>query len=464
MKPVSRSACEPRRINARIGTPNLSIAVLTCSEVVGYAATPRSSFRHPCCISSTAAMDYFPANAGRNHLFVPGPTNIPEEITRAMMRNNEDHRSPAFPSLSREVIEDTKKLFKTTKGTTFVFPSTGTGGWESCLTNTLNPGDKVISFRIGQFSLLWCDMMQRLNFDVDIVDSEWGAGADLDALRAKIAADKGQTIRAVCIVHNETATGVTNNIPAVRQILDAYRHPAFLFVDGVSSIGALDFRFDEWGVDCALTGSQKALGMPTGIALVCAGPRALEAAKTCKSTRVFFDWADYLKFYKMGTYWPYTPSIQMLYGLKAAYQLLFAEGLENVFARHTRLATATRAAVAAWGKCVPGIKLCTQKPEWHSDTVTTIMVPPSVDSNKIIRIAWKKYNLSLGMGLNKIMGKAFRIGHLGNLNELQILAAISGAEMAMLEAGLNITLGSGVAAAQQVFMASTPWIPSRTNF
>eukprot|EP00271_Cylindrocystis_brebissonii_P022949 TRINITY_DN90_c0_g1_i1.p1 TRINITY_DN90_c0_g1~~TRINITY_DN90_c0_g1_i1.p1 ORF type:complete len:402 (-),score=77.52 TRINITY_DN90_c0_g1_i1:868-2073(-) len=400
-------------------------------------------------------MEYYPA-PGRNHLFVPGPTNIPEQVQRAFSRGNEDHRSPAFAKLSKSVIDDSKLLFGSKEGTVFLFPATGTGAWESALTNTLSPGDKILSFRMGQFSLLWVDQMQRLKFDVDVVDCDWGAGVELSVLKQKLAADRSHSIRAVCVVHNETATGVTNDIAGIRGVLDELSHPALLLIDGVSSIGAIEFKMDEWKVDVALTGSQKALSLPTGLGIVCARPKAIEASKTSKSTRVFFDWGDYLKHYKTGSYWPYTPSSQMLYALRASLDLLFEEGLQNVFKRHTRLAEGTRRAVEAWG-----LKLCTQKPQWKSDTVTTILVPSHINSNDVVKIAWKKYNLSLGLGLNKINGKAFRIGHLGQLNEVSLLGAIAGAELALREAGVPVKLGSGVAAAAAYFEGNTPLIASR---
>lgn len=393
---------------------------------------------------------------GRNHLFVPGPVNIPESVLRAMNRNNEDYRSPAIPAMTKILLEDVKKIFKTTTGTPFIFPTTGTGAWESALTNTLSPGDRIVSFSIGQFSLLWIDQQKRLKFDVDVIESEWGYGADLDALASKLAADTAHTIKAICIVHNETATGVTNNLNSVRKLLDHYMHPALILVDGVSSICALDFRMDEWGIDVALTGSQKALSLPTGLGIVCASPKAIEAAKTSKSLRVFFDWNDYLKFYKIGTYWPYTPSIQLLYGLRAALDLLFEEGLENVFARHRRLGKATRLAVEAWG-----LKNCTQKEEWVSDTVTAVMVPAYIDSAEVVRRAWQRYNLSLGLGLNKVAGKVFRIGHLGNLNDLQLLGCLSGVEMILKDIGYPIKFGTGVAAAASYLQNTIPMIPSR---
>ncbi|KAG6481119.1 hypothetical protein ZIOFF_053508 [Zingiber officinale] len=414
----------------------------------------------------------FVYGAGRNHLFVPGPVNIPEPVIRAMNRNNEDYRSPAVPALTKTLLEDVKKIFKTTTGTPFIIPTTGTGAWESALTNTLSPGDKIVTFLIGQFSLLWIDQQKRLNFNVDVIESDWGQGANLDALASKLQADWSHSIKAVCIVHNETATGVTNNLATVRKLLDfvsnrhislnesgsadEYKHPALLLVDGVSSICALDFRMDEWGVDVALTGSQKALSMPTGMGFICASPKALEAAKTAKSLRVFFDWNDYLKFYKLGTYWPYTPSIQLLYGLRAALDLIFEEGLDNVISRHTRLGKATRLAVEAWG-----LKNCTQKEEWFSNTVTAVLVPSYINSADIVKRAWERYNLSLGLGLNKVAGKVFRIGHLGNLNELQLLGCLSGVEMVLKDVGYPVKLGSGVGAAATYLQNSTPMIPSR---
>jgi alanine-glyoxylate transaminase/serine-glyoxylate transaminase/serine-pyruvate transaminase len=404
---------------------------------------------------SRQKMDYF-YGPGRNHLFVPGPVNIPEQVIRAMNRNNEDYRSPAIPALTKTLLEDVKKIFKSTSGTPFIIPTTGTGAWESALTNTLSPRDRIVSFLVGQFSLLWIDQQQRLNFDVDVIESEWGQGANLDVLASKLAADSAHTIKAVCIVHNETATGVTNNLATVRKILDHYQHPALFLVDGVSSICALDFRMDEWGIDVALTGSQKALSMPTGMGIVCASPKALEASQTAKSVRVFFDWKDYLKFYKMGTYWPYTPSIQLLYGLRTALDLIFLEGLDNVIARHSRLGKATRLAVEAWG-----LKNCTQKEEWYSDTVTAVLVPPYIDSSEIVRRGWQRYNLSLGLGLNKVAGKVFRIGHLGHLNELQLLGCLAGVEMVLKDVGYPVKLGSGVAAACAFLQNTTPLIASR---
>ncbi|KAL0294798.1 UNVERIFIED_CONTAM: Serine--glyoxylate aminotransferase [Sesamum radiatum] len=358
-------------------------------------------------------MDYV-YGPGRNHLFVPGPVNIPEQVIRAMNRNNEDYRSPAVPALTKTLLEDVKKIFKTTSGTPFLIPTTGTGAWESALTNTLSPGDRIVSFLIGQFSLLWIDQQQRLKFNVDVVESEWGQGANLEILASKIAEDREHTIKAICIVHNETATGVTNNLSTMW--LSLVHRKLFLFQLESGS---------------------------------CASAKALKASKTAKSVRVFFDWNDYLKFYKLGTYWPYTPSIQLLYGLRAALDLIFEEGLDNVIARHARLGQATRLAVQAWG-----LKNCTQKEEWYSDTVTAVVVPPNIDSSEIVRRAWKRYNLSLGWGLTRLPESL-------TLLQLQLLGCLAGVEMVLKDVGYPVKLGSGVAAASAYLQNSTPFIPSR---
>ncbi|EFJ29703.1 hypothetical protein SELMODRAFT_267279 [Selaginella moellendorffii] len=400
-------------------------------------------------------MDYFMA-PGRNHLFVPGPSNIPQKVMQALNRGNEDHRSPAFPVFSRQLLADVTRIFSTQSGTPFIIPTTGTGGWECAAVNTLSTGDRVLTFVFGQFSHLWSQQLQKLHFDVDAVQCQWGGGVDLGVLDSKLRADEEHRIKAVCVVHNETSTGININLGVVRAILDLNQHPALLLVDGVSSIGALAFRMDEWKVDVALTGSQKSLGLPTGLGILCASPKALEASKSARSPRGFFDWSAYLKSYELGSYWPYTPSIQLLYGLRAALDLLFEEGLENVIKRHHRLAHATRLAVKAWG-----LELCVKDPELYSDTVTAVVVPSYLNSTDVVRVAWRKYNLSIGIGLNKVAGKVFRIGHLGFLNELQLISALAGVEMALKDVGFPVKLGSGVAAAQAYLQESTPLIPSR---
>jgi alanine-glyoxylate transaminase/serine-glyoxylate transaminase/serine-pyruvate transaminase len=387
--------------------------------------------------------------AGRNFLFVPGPTNVPDRILRAMHVAMEDHRSSTFPSLTKPLFADLKKIFKTESGQCFIFPGSGTGGWEAALTNTLSPGDTVLSARYGQFSHLWTEMAERLGLDVQILDAEWGEAAPVDRIAEALAADTAHRIRAVMIVHNETATGVTSDVAAVRKALDAGKHPALLFVDGVSSIGGIDFRMDEWKVDCAVTGSQKALMLPPGAGIVCVSPKALAAGDQARLTRVFFNFKDQLNQNALG-YFPYTPSISMLHGLRESVTMLLEEGLDNVFARHHRLAEGVRAAVKAWG-----LELCARAPKTYSDTVSAIMVPPHVNAQDVIDIAHRRYNLSLGTGLSKVAGKLFRIGHMGDLNELMLLGALAGAEMAMRDAGIAVAAGSGVAAAEDYWRQAT---------
>ncbi len=386
--------------------------------------------------------------AGRNFLFVPGPTNTPDRILRAMHRAMEDHRSSDFPGLSAPVLEDLKKVFQTATGQAFIFPASGTGAWEASLANTLSPGDKVLAARFGMFSHLWIDMAQRFGLDVDVLDTEWGEGAPIERYRDALAADKSHRIKALLFTHNETATGVTSDVAAMRQALNDTRHPALLMVDGVSSIASIDFRMDEWGVDLAVTGSQKGLMLPAGLGIVCASQKALSQYDQARLPRCFFDFGDMRKANATG-YFPYTPSLPMLYGLRESIAMLLEEGLENVFARHHRLAEGTRRAVKAWG-----LELCARAPQWHSDTVSAIMVPPGVNGAEVIDIAYRRYDLALGAGLARMAGRLFRIGHLGDLNELMLLGGIAGAEMAMRDAGMKITPGSGVAAAQEYWRSN----------
>ena len=387
---------------------------------------------------------------GRNFLFVPGPTNVPERILRAMNRAMEDHRSSAFPELATGVLRDLPQVFKTTAGQAFLFPATGTGGWEAALVNTLSPGDRLIAPRYGQFSHLWIDLAQRHGLRVDIIDVEWGEGAPSDRIGEILSQDKQHEIKGILIVHNETATGVTSDVGAVRGAIDVAQHPAMLYVDGVSSIGSIDFRMDEWKVDLAITGSQKGLMLPAGLGIVCASPKALAAREHAKCPRVFFDFGDMIRANATG-YFPYTPSIPMLYGLRESLDIMSEEGLDNIFARHHRLAEGVRAAVRAWG-----LKLCAKAPKWYSDTVSAIMVPEGTNGADVIDVAFRRYNLALGAGLARMAGKLFRIGHLGDLNELMLLGAIAGAEMAMLDVGVKLEPGSGVAAAQSYWRSHSP--------
>ncbi len=394
---------------------------------------------------------------GRNFLFVPGPTNVPERILRAMDRAMEDHRSSAFPELATGLFRDLKKVFKTTTGQAFIFPATGTGGWEAALVNTLSPGDRVIAPRYGQFSHLWIDLAQRHGLRVDIIDVEWGEGAPAERIQEILTGDAQHEIKGVLIVHNETATGVTSDLGAVRRAMDAAEHPALLYVDGVSSIGSIDFRMDEWKVDLAITGSQKGLMLPAGLGIVCASPKALAARERAKCPRVFFDFGDMIKANATG-YFPYTPSLPLLYGLRESLAIIAEEGLENIFARHHRLAEGVRAAVRAWGG---GLKLCAKAPKWYSDTVSAILVPEGVNGADVIDVAFRRYNLALGAGLARMAGKLFRIGHLGDLNELMLLGAIAGAEMAMRDVGIKIEAGSGVAAAAEYYRSTAAPLAAR---
>jgi alanine-glyoxylate transaminase/serine-glyoxylate transaminase/serine-pyruvate transaminase len=386
--------------------------------------------------------------AGRNFLFVPGPTNVPDRILRAMHRAMEDHRSSDFPTLANGVLQDLTKIFKTTSGQAFIFPASGTGAWEASLSNTLSPGDRVLAARFGMFSHLWIDMAQRLGLQVEILETEWGEGGPIERYRQVLAGDKNHQIKAVLFTHNETATGVTSDVAAMRRVLDEVKHPALLMVDGVSSIASIDFRMDDWGVDLAVTGSQKGLMLPAGLGLVCASQKALSKYEQAKLPRCFFDFGDMRKANATG-YFPYTPSLPLLHGLRESIDMLLEEGLENVFARHHRLAEGTRQAVKAWG-----LELCARAPQWYSDTVTAIMVPAGVNGAEVIDVAYRRYNLALGAGLARMAGKLFRIGHLGDLNELMLLGGIAGAEMAMRDVGIKLTPGSGVAAAEEYWRST----------
>lgn len=385
---------------------------------------------------------------GRHFLFVPGPTNVPDRVLRAMDRPMEDHRSSAAPAIALSLFPDLLKIFGSVNGQAFIFGGSGSAMWEASLVNALSPGDRVLAVRNGQFSILFVDTAQRLGLNVEIIDAEWGDGAPAAKIGEVLAADTAHAIKAVLVVHNETATGVTNDIAAVRKTIDAAIHPALLYVDGVSSVASLDFRFDEWKVDFAIAGSQKGFMMPPGIGMLCVSKKAMGLFDQAKCPRAFFDLRDQVKANADG-YFPYTPPLAHLYGLRAALDLLLEEGMTNVIARHHRLGEGVRRAVAAWG-----LKICARDPKLYSDTVTAVMVPDGADGRKVIDIAFRRYNLSLGAGLNRLAGKAFRIGHVGDINELMILGALSGVEMAMNDAGIPVTLGSGVAAAQAWFRES----------
>jgi alanine-glyoxylate transaminase / serine-glyoxylate transaminase / serine-pyruvate transaminase len=384
----------------------------------------------------------------QNPIFIPGPTNIPEALRKAVDMPTIDHRSPLFGKILHPALEGVKKVLKTTKGEIFVFPSTGTGGWEAAITNVLSPGDKVLATRNGMFSHRWIDMCQRHALDVEVVVQEWGEGVPADKFEAILTADKSHRIRAVLATHNETATGVRSDIAAVRRALDNSKHPALLLVDGVSSIGCYDFRMDEWGVDVAVTGSQKGFMLPPGLAIVGFSPSAIAATQAAKLPRTFFDVRDMAKGYAVNGF-PYTPPVGLLNGLKLATEMLLEEGLDNVFARHHRIAEGIRRAVFAWG-----LKLCAVRPELYSDSVSAIRTPAGFDANKIVSHALNAYGVAFGTGLGDVAGQVFRIGHLGSLTDVMALSGIATAEMVMADLGLPVTLGSGVAAAQEHYRRS----------
>lgn len=378
---------------------------------------------------------------GKISLFVPGPTNMPDRVRQAMDISNEDHRAPGMDKFWHPLINDLKKVFETTSGQPIIFPGTGSSGWEAALTNLLSKGDKVLSGRFGHFSHLWIEMCKKLHIDVEEVDCEWGSGTPHEEFEKILSADKEHKIKALLVTQNETSTGVTNDVKATRELLNNLNHPALLFVDGVSSIGSIKFEMDAWGVDVAVSGSQKGFMLPAGLAISCVSQKALETAKTANLPRAYYDYQDMLKINETG-YWPYTNPMPLLRGLREALDMMMEEGLDNIYSRHKFLAEAVQKASSAWG-----LKLCAKDPSLYSNTVTAIMVPEGIDSTDVVKTAYNKYNTSFGGGLNKVAGKLFRIGHLGDLNSTMILGAISTAELAMYDVGIKFELGSGVAAA-----------------
>jgi len=378
---------------------------------------------------------------GYAHLFVPGPTNVPEPVRQAMNLPMEDMRAPDFGGFVKPLLDDLKQVFRTRTGRVFVFPSSGTGAWEAAFTNTLNEGDRVLMSRFGQFSTLWVEMAERLGLRPEVLDVEWGKGVPVTEYARILGADRSHEIKAVCVTQNETATGVTSDVKAVREVLDALGHPALLFVDGVSSIASIAFEMEDWGVDLAVAGSQKGFMLPAGLGLLGVSAKALEVSRAAGMRRAYFEFSDMIRLNDTG-YFPYTPATQLLRGLRVSVDLLLKEGMENVWARQHHLAGGVRAAVRAWSGC--GIVAA---PEFLSDTVTTIRVPEGVDAVAVIRTAYDRYRTSLGAGLAQLSGKAFRIGHLGSLNEVMLIGAVGAAELALLDTGARIEAGSGLAAA-----------------
>ena len=389
----------------------------------------------------------------QNPVFIPGPTNIPEVLRKATDMPTVDHRSPLFGDILHPALAGVKKVIKSESAAVFIFPSTGTGGWETAITNTLSEGDRVLAGRYGMFSHRWIDMCQRHRLNVDVIVSSWHGGAPLNEYEARLRADKAHEIKAVLITHNETATGVRSDVAALRRMLDEIRHPALLLVDGVSSIAAMDFRMDEWGVDVAVTGSQKGFMLPVGLAIIAFSPKALAAVEKSTLPRTFFDIRDMAKGYASNGY-PYTPSVGLLNGLKVSTELLLGEGLENVFARHRRIASGIRAAVKAWG-----LRLCADNEALYSDTVTAVLTPEGFDASSVVAHAIRKYDVAFGAGLGDVAGRVFRIGHLGSMTDVMALSGIATAEMAMADLGLDVKLGSGVTAAQEFFRGGYHSIP-----
>lgn len=381
----------------------------------------------------------------QNPIFVPGPSNTPDVLKAAMHVSNFDHRAPDFSEDYIPLLNDLKKVFKTETGQVLLFSATGTGGWEGAISNTLCAGDKVLIARYGMFCQRWIDLCQRFGLDVEVVDCEWGTGAPVDEFARRLQEDSLGHIKAVLVTHNETATAVKSDVHGVRKAIDSANHKALLMVDAVSSLASMDFQMDAWGVDIAITGSQKGFMLNTGLAIVGVSPKAMEATKKATLPRCFFDFNDMANANAIGSY-PYTPPVQLFNGLRASVSLLLEEGMENVYARHYRIAQGIRAAVSAWG-----LELCAQSPELYSDTVTAIMVPEGKDANLITQHAYKAYQVSFGGGLGKMAGKLFRIGHLGAMTDVMALSGIATAEMVMLDLGYNIELGSGVAAAQRIY-------------
>jgi alanine-glyoxylate transaminase/serine-glyoxylate transaminase/serine-pyruvate transaminase len=379
------------------------------------------------------------SKSGRHFLQIPGPTNVPDRVLRVLSRPTIDHRGPEFARLAREVIEGLQQVCKTS-GAVVIYPSSGTGAWEAALVNTLSPGDKVLMFETGHFATLWRNMAVRLGLHVDFLPGDWRHGVDPGVIEAKLAEDRSHAIKAVALVHNETSTGVTSQVAEVRRRMDKVRHPTLLMVDTISSLASIDYRHDEWGVDVTVSCSQKGLMLPPGLGINAISEKALVASNSARMPRSYWDWEPMLKDSKAG-FFPYTPATNLLYGLREALRMLFEEGLENVFARHDRHAEATRRAVQAWG-----LELVCRNPAEYSSSLTAVMMPEGYDADTLRKVILDRFDLSLGTGLGKLKGKIFRIGHLGDFNDLMLAGTLSGVEMGLAMAGVPFTRG-GVAAA-----------------
>jgi alanine-glyoxylate transaminase/serine-glyoxylate transaminase/serine-pyruvate transaminase len=386
-----------------------------------------------------------PRKSGRHFLQIPGPTPVPERILNAMSQQILDHRGPDFQKLAKRVLSSVKTIFKT-QGPVTIFPSSGTGAWEAALVNTLSPGDRVLMVETGQFAVLWKAMAEKLGLVTEFLPTDWRIGADANLIEQRLKKDKSHDIKAVCVVHNETSTGCRTWIDEVRKAIDAAKHPALLMVDTISSLGVMDLRHDEWGIDVTVAGSQKGLMLPPALSFNAVSQKALAASKTAKLPRSYFSWDDMLASNANG-FFPYTPATGLLYGLAEAVDMLNEEGLDDVFARHERLAEATRRAVQAWG-----LEIWCRDPKYYSPAVTAVTMPDGHNADAYRKIVLETFNMSLGTGLNKLAGRAFRIGHLGDTNELTVLGALAGVEMGFDLAGVPHKKG-GVQAAMEYLAA-----------
>jgi alanine-glyoxylate transaminase/serine-glyoxylate transaminase/serine-pyruvate transaminase len=385
-------------------------------------------------------------HSGRHFLQIPGPTNVPDRVLRAIDHPTIDHRGPEFAALGKAVIAGMKQVFRT-EADVVIFPSSGTGAWEAALANTLSPGDRVLMAETGHFATLWKRIAERLGLAVEFLPGDWRHGASAAQIEAQLRADQGHAIKAVCVVHNETSTGVTSNIAAIREALDRAAHPALLLVDTISSLGSTDYRHDAWRVDVSVAGSQKGLMLPAGLSFNAISAKALAAARTARLPRSYFDWGDQLAISATG-YFPYTPATNLLYGLHESLDMLLGEGLDQVFARHERLAEATRRAVRAWG-----LEILCANPAEYSAALTTVMMPEGHNADAFRKATLERFNLSLGQGLGKLSGKVFRIGHLGYFNDLMLCGTLAGVEMGLEVAGVPHRNG-GIQAATE-YLAQT---------
>jgi alanine-glyoxylate transaminase / serine-glyoxylate transaminase / serine-pyruvate transaminase len=377
--------------------------------------------------------------SGRHFLQIPGPTNVPDQVLRAIDRPTMDHRSPAFGELGERVLERIKAVFRT-RNPVVIFPASGTGAWEAALVNTLSPGDGVLMYETGHFAALWHRMAQRLGLAPEFIPGDWRHGVDAQVIGGRLAADREHRIKAVCVVHNETSTGVASRIDAVRRAIDEHRHPALLMVDTISSLGSIDYRADEWGVDVTVAGSQKGLMLPPGLSFNSISAKARDAARSARLPRSYWDWEEMLAANRTG-FFPYTPSTNLLYGLDVALRMLEEEGLEQVFARHARHGEATRRAVRAWG-----LEILCADPALYSNSLTAVMMPEGHDADRLREVILERFDMSLGQGLGKLKGKVFRIGHLGDFNDLTLMGTLAGVEMGLACAGVPHRKGGAQAA------------------